>query len=123
MQLVIELCPHTTMSKSIESILESFADRRRAQRLDLVCLSPPNNCSLCGRTLEDQRFLIDGEVNDTPQAPVHSTQTMGQWGFMCARCFFMRGRGIGWGTGQLYERREDGKWLLVAGFQPDGELL
>lgn len=33
-----------------------------------------------------------------------------------------RVEGIGWGKGQLFARRVDGSWLLVAGFAPDESI-
>lgn len=37
---------------------------------------------------------------------------------MCEECFSSKGKGIGWGTGQLYMNTKDG-WLLVGGFPPE----
>ena len=44
----------------------------------------------------------------------------GPWGCMCATCFGKAGGRIGWGSGQLYERDNEG-WRLVGGERPYSE--
>jgi len=111
-------------SNDPEAYLESLIDEARAQRAlleGLVCQDAPESCDLCGQDMAQQRFLVDGEANGTPQTLVAPGRMMGQWSYMCAGCFAVRGVGIGWGTGQLYEQRFPGLWVMAAGFPPPQE--
>lgn len=104
--------------------LEQFIDQERAARAleeGLVCVDAPDHCDLCGRSLADQRFLVDGEASGTPLTQVPGGRLMGQWSYMCPACFKVRGIGIEWGTGQLYQRRLGGLWVMVGGFPPEAE--
>jgi hypothetical protein len=72
----------------------------------------PEKCDLCGVSLEDRRFMVDG--NTEPGGCL--------WACMCAKCALRKGEGIGWGKGQLYTQLEPGRWLMTAGFPPgEGE--
>ena len=51
--------------------------------------------------------MIDGAANDSDT-----------WACMCATCFPAYGKGIAYGSGQLYIRDADG-WLQVGGFAPE----
>lgn len=71
----------------------------------------PEACDICKRSLADEKFMIDGEVEG------HSA-----WANMCEDCFHKHGVKIGWGYGQLYKRDTNG-WLLVGSFCPDSVLI
>lgn len=101
-----------------ESALESLVERQRSQREQQHCAESPSHCNLCAKPLVAERFLVDGEAKGTPQIPAPDGTSVGQWAYMCASCFSSCGVGIGWGSGQLYERTSRGFWLLVAGFAP-----
>lgn len=73
----------------------------------LYAAGAPAACDLCERPLESSGFYVDGKLR----------QSM-QWANLCARCALQRGEGIGWNRSQLFERQEDGKWRLIAGFPP-----
>ena len=59
--------------------------------------------------LGDRLLRIDGRLKGE----------MMMWAHMCSSCFLASGEGLGWGDGQLFARKLDGSWLLVAGFPPD----
>jgi hypothetical protein len=90
--------------------LAQLADQARASR-DSVYLTDVEQCDVCSTSLLDHRWLVDGAVlaEDGDQG----------WAMMCASCFMAHGKGIRWGSGQLYERASDNSWLLVAGFPPE----
>ncbi len=102
-----------------DSALEPLIEKERAEREEQVCTDSPERCDLCHQSLAGHRFMIDGEISRSRQMPIPGAQTMGEWGYMCAKCFAARGVGIKWGTGQLYQRNSAGEWVLVAGFQPE----
>lgn len=99
--------------------LSQTVDLERAQKNPDYCYDNPENCDLCGASLLQEEFLVDGEAKGTEQISVPSGGSMGQWAYMCATCFANRGVAIVWGHGQLYQRQENGSWLLVAGFPPE----
>lgn len=105
-----------------DAMLEDLVDEyrtARAEELGQICYESPEWCNLCGTSLLDQRFLIDGEVKDTLQTPIPGHRSVGQWSFMCGACYAKRGCGVGWGTGQLFRRNSEGIWIMAAGFPPD----
>jgi hypothetical protein len=89
--------------------LEAQIDEAEARKRDVHFTPPPEFCDLCRKTLEGQRYMIDGPVDGKH----------GPWGCMCISCFAEQGGKIGWGYGQLYRRDRRG-WLGVAGFPPPG---
>jgi hypothetical protein len=91
-----------------ERRLEDQVDFPRAMSEGQHSEPPPTKCDLCGCDLTVRKFLIDGRLRGGLT-----------WANMCSNCFFQRAQGLGWGNGQLYQRQTDGRWLLVAGFQPD----
>lgn len=91
-----------------ERRLEDEVDLPRAMSEGQHSEPPPTQCDLCGCDLTVRKFLIDGRLRGDLM-----------WANMCSNCFFQRAEGLGWGNGQLYQRETDGRWLLVAGFQPD----
>ena len=101
------------------SQLSELVDLDRAQKNPQYCHDSPESCDLCGASLRDAEFLVDGEAKDTNQIATPNGGSMGQWAYMCATCFPSRGVAIAWGRGQLYQRQEGGSWLLVAGFPPE----
>ncbi|MCB2206227.1 hypothetical protein KQI65_15900 [bacterium] len=74
--------------------------------------SPPDECDLCGRSFRDLDYLVDGRVGKGLR-----------WADMCVNCFAVNGGVVGWGSGQMYQKQSDGKWLLVGGYPPDREEL
>jgi hypothetical protein len=72
--------------------------------------SPPAECDVCTIPLSDERYISDA-----------SLRGHGGWATMCADCTFYHGAGIGWGTGQLYRKESDGRWLMIAGGDKPGE--
>lgn len=73
-------------------------------------IDPPDKCDICSIPLTSSRFMADTGIVD------HSA-----WANMCADCAIFYGEGIGWGKGQLYEKQEYGRWLLVAGINIDDD--
>jgi hypothetical protein len=65
------------------------------------------SCDYCKCQLRSRGLFVDGRIRGEMM-----------WANMCAPCFNSHGSGIGWGEGQLYARQPNGKWRLVAGFQP-----
>lgn len=104
------------MHSEIDIQLEAMIDRHRAERDEEYCLDDLDFCNLCGKSLTNERFVIDGEVKETISVTLPNEHVMGQWAYMCSNCFSRRGVGIRWGNGQLYEQTPDGEWLKVAGF-------
>lgn len=99
--------------------LEQFVDLKKANVNPQYNLDDPQSCDLCGKSFSSEIFLIDGEVRNTEKIPLPNGESMGQWAYMCAKCFKLNGVGIKWGKGQLYKRVSDDEWLLVSGFPPD----
>lgn len=99
--------------------LTPLVDIERALRDPQYCHDAPDTCDLCGTSFEEAEFLVDGEAKDTTQISLPDGRAMGQWAYMCAKCFADYGVGIKWGRGQLYKQIEKETWLLVAGFPPD----
>lgn len=65
-------------------------------------------CDLCRIPVEQSGLYVDGSVKHFG----------GMWANMCFPCFLERGRGLGWGVGQLY--RHDGiGWQCIAGGMPN----
>lgn len=71
--------------------------------------STPEDCDICTIPLAGEQFFSDGRLRGDSA-----------WANMCADCSIYHGEGIGWGTGQLYRKERDGRWLMVAG-SPDEE--
>jgi hypothetical protein len=92
---------------NVERHLDEIADFDRGLQGGQFFIGAPDKCDLCGRSLSQEKYMIDGGVRPS-----------GIGACMCARCFDRRGQRLGWGYGQLYLRIED-KWLLVAGFPPE----
>ena len=67
-------------------------------------LGSPEACDICSIPLAHEAFFSDGRLQSDPT-----------WANMCADCSVYYGAGIGWGTGQLYRKESDGRWLLVGG--------
>jgi hypothetical protein len=63
--------------------------------------SPTAKCDLCPRPLTT--LFYDARTRD------------GRWGFLCHTCFRSKGTGLGNGQGQKYRKRDDGKFVKVAG--------
>ena len=72
----------------------------------------PEDCDICSIPLAKETFFSDGRLQGGPA-----------WANMCADCTIFFGDGIGWGTGQLYRKERDGRWLMVGGssHQEDNE--
>ena len=108
------------MHSEFDAKLEVMINRVRAEREQEYCLDELDFCNLCGKSLINQRFVIDGEVRETSQVKLPDGVGVGQWAYMCCSCFEKRGAGIRWGKGQLYEQISKGEWLRVAGGPIEG---
>ncbi|MEF9385204.1 HNH endonuclease [Ralstonia solanacearum species complex bacterium KE056] len=86
--------------------LDALVDMDEAKQRLVYFSPPPERCDLCQRLLHAETYMVDGGVKGASY-----------WACMCSKCFQTRGRGIGWGKGQLY-RRDDQGWLEVGGFGP-----
>lgn len=95
---------------SYDQELESISDIKKANLKQIYNYDNPEQCDLCSRSLENERFFVDGARRDSLQ-----------WANMCTECFSQQGQGIAWGKGQLYMRQEDDRWLMTAGFPPEEE--
>jgi hypothetical protein len=90
------------------------AEGRLAALVDVATVNrrPPEysygveQCDFCQRPVGELGLFVDGDVRGG-----------GGWANMCARCFEVRGIGIGWGVGQLYARQSDGRPRLASGFR------
>lgn len=108
------------MQSDIDAQLEAMIDRERAEREQEYCLDDLDFCNLCGKSLANERFVIDGEVRETSQVSLPNGGSVGQWAYMCSSCFAIKGAGIRWGKGQLYEQISRAEWLRVAGGPIEG---
>ena len=90
-----------------EQQLAKLADQVEGRRRQEYYSNPSDACDACGCSLTQRAFFVDGRLRG---------QIM--FASLCAKCFFEKGEGIGWGQGQVYQREPDGQWLLVAGFPP-----
>jgi hypothetical protein len=88
-----------------EAAISEYADFEQAAHAPEFHSSPPEKCDSCGVDLRERWFFVDGRVRGS-----------GEWRDMCSQCFFTTGARIGRGKGQLYQRKADGRWLLVGGF-------
>lgn len=109
------------MHSELDAKLDVMIDRNRAEEEQEYCLDDLDFCNLCGKSLANERFVIDGEVRETSQIRQSDSVGMGQWAYMCSSCFEKRGVEIRWGKGQLYEQISKGEWLRVAGGPIKGE--
>lgn len=98
--------PTTAPAAIPASSLDTLVDIDRARHNKVYFQPPPEQCDLCRKSLSQEKYMIDGKVDD-----------LGGWACMCASCFEKRGRKIAWGHGQLYMKDSKG-WLEVAGFPP-----
>jgi hypothetical protein len=64
------------------------------------------DCGLCQYPLDGRGIFVDGWLRDE-----RITTNM------CAACFASKGKGIGWGIGQLNAMQSNGRWRRVAGFR------
>ena len=111
---------HRRFGKTVMAINELIDQALRCTlKNPQYCYDSPETCDLCGKSFLGAEFLVDGETKGTEQIQVPGGDSMGQWAYMCANCFASHGVAVGWGRGQLYQRRDDGSWLMVAGFPPD----
>lgn len=89
----------------------SRSDRQLEDEIDPITVAKgkyhpdvPEDCDICSIPLARESFFSDGRLQDNPA-----------WANMCADCSVYHGAGIGWGTGQLYRKERDGRWLMVGG--------
>lgn len=92
-----------------EHELDQIADLKRGKEYDQHFLPPPERCDICKTSLENKKYMIDGEMKNRSM-----------WAIMCPDCYHVHGNGIGWGSGQLYYH-QDGQWLMVGGFSDSVE--
>jgi len=89
----------------------SRSDRQLEDAIDPITVAKgkyhpdaPEDCDICSIPLAGESFFSDGRIQGSPA-----------WANMCADCSVYHGEGIGWGTGQLYRKEKDGRWLMVGG--------
>lgn len=87
--------------------LEKHIDNEALENKKHYLSDVPETCYLCGKDFESEKFIVDGAIKSGG----------GAWCFMCEQCFEEKGKGIGWGIGQLYKKESDKQWLQVAGFK------
>ena len=95
------------MSDSIYVKFSKLADLKKAKERQVHSSPDPETCGMCSKDLKEEKYYVDGAL-----------KLSGAWTYMCPKCFFEHGEGIGLGEGQLYIQETDGSWLLVAGFCP-----
>lgn len=88
-----------------DAALEKYVDLERAEVEECTCGMAPEACDMCGHSLVQARFFVDGRL---PRS--------GEWAYLCTKCAHHLGVQIGWGKGQLFARKAS--WLLVGGFAP-----
>lgn len=113
-QILLKIQPHDKGPffdfSNADTILEKYVDMDTAIQNQKYCSSAPDFCDICGCSLAEERFLIDGALRNN-----------GVWSYMCGDCFVAHGDKIGWGHGQLYQKDDKG-WLLVGGFSEKSDL-
>lgn len=93
--------------QSKREALDGLVDMDEAKNRKNYFSPPPEVCDLCRRSLAQEKYMIDGGVKG-----------FRYWACMCSACFESKGKGIGWGVGQLYLHDDKG-WLEVSGFNPN----
>jgi len=83
-------------------------DIEKAVDHGIKCIGAPDSCDICKISIENEEFLIDGDVKSSSG-----------WAYMCSHCFDKYGVGIGYGIGQLFKKTKNDEWLLVGGFPPE----
>lgn len=90
--------------------LDGIADIQRGQRERKYHMMAPDVCDICKISFRSQKYMIDGAMKPS-----------GIGAYMCPTCYHIHGAGIGWGGGQLY-LHQNNRWLLVGGFDREGDL-
>ena len=107
-QIILKIHPHDNGPffdfSNADTNLEKYVDMDTARQNQIYCFVAPDFCDICGCSLAEEKFLIDGALRNN-----------GVWAYMCGDCFVAYGDKIGWGYGQLYQKDDKG-WLLVGGF-------
>jgi hypothetical protein len=93
-----------------EKLLAKSIMRKEVLRREARYAYGAETCDFCQCDLSSRGLFVDGGLKGTLSAAN-----------MCIPCFKVRGRGIGWGKGQLYARQANGDWRLVGGFPPEDE--
>lgn len=116
--------PHVSILRGRPDLQEAFRREYREEiigfltmlhRLGLVWGAtrlhpePPGECDLCGAALKDCQLFVEGVTPD------------GLGANMCPSCFLEEGHSIGWGKGQLFLNKGDGRWRMVAGGDPEAK--
>ncbi|MFK3665833.1 endonuclease NucS domain-containing protein [Ochrobactrum teleogrylli] len=99
------MCDGSSAAKVLEDLVDENCVAKGKYYVD-----GPDHCDLCLIPLQNEEYISDGRVDG------HAA-----WANMCADCTVHHGAGIAWGTGQLYRRTPDNRWLMVAGGAPDEE--
>lgn len=99
------MCDGSSASKVLKDVVDESCVAKGRYYED-----SPDYCDLCLIPLENEEYISDGRVDG-----------QAAWANMCADCTVHHGAGIAWGTGQLYRKAPDNRWLMVAGGAPDEE--
>ena len=98
--------------------LMQLCDMEQAEKRQDYFIGSPEQCDFCKCNLNTgHTFFVDGKVKAMFANPP------GAWANMCSQCFDEKGVGIGWGSGQLYQKQDNGKWLQTEGFDPNDTQL
>ncbi len=113
-QILLKIQPHDKGPffdfSSVDTILEEYVDMDTARENQTYCSGAPDFCNICGCSLTEEKFMIDGALHNNSA-----------WAYMCGDCFVAHGEKIGWGHGQLYQKDDKG-WLLVGGFSKESDF-
>jgi hypothetical protein len=85
---------------------EKIAQAESRDWRDQFWIGEIENCDVCSRPMEDDRYMIDGPASHEPNAP---------WGNLCVICAYKYSPKIEYGFAQLYQMTDEGMWKLVSG--------
>ena len=97
--------------KDAEDFFAQIEEREAGRWADERWYGEIDNCDVCSRPFDSERYMIDGPV---------SNSTKPLWGNLCVVCARKTVPKIQWGSGQLY-RNDNGTWRLVGGGPPSPE--
>lgn len=101
------------MNRGYRDAWDHFDQIARAETRDWgdsQWLGEIENCDVCSRPMDDERYMIDGPASQQRDPP---------WGNLCVVCAFKYSPNIGWGKAQLYKKTIDEGWKLISGGPPE----